>query len=47
MEKIKKRYFESLNVFIRNSRSYAKNILNLRYGELYVLLGSMKILDVI
>ena len=47
MEKIKERYFELLNIFKRNSLSYGKNILNLRYGELYGLLDSMRILDII
>lgn len=47
MEKIKERYFERLNIFKRNSCSYGKNILNLRYGELYGLLDSMRISDLI
>lgn len=47
MEKIKEIYFERLDVFKRNSCSYGKNILNLSYGELYGLLDSMRILDLI
>lgn len=47
MEELRKRYFERLKNFIENSYNISKELLNYRYGELYGLLDSMRILDII
>lgn len=49
MEELRNRYFERLNIFKDSKDSYGitKDIVNYRYGELYGLLDSMRILDII
>lgn len=47
MEELRKRYFERLNNFRETSYSISKEVLNYRYGELYGLLDSMRILNII
>lgn len=44
MEELRKRYFERLNNFKKNSYGASKELINYRYGELYGLLDSMRIL---
>lgn len=45
MEELRKRYFERLNNFKKNSFGASKEVVNYRYGELYGLLDSMRILE--
>ena len=47
MEELRKRYFERLNNFRKNSYSISKELVNYRYGELYGLLDSIRILNII
>lgn len=47
MEELRKRYFERLNNFKENSDNISKEVLSYRYGELYGLLDSMSMLDMI
>ena len=47
MEELRKRYFERLNNFKKNSSGISKELVNYRYGELYGLLDSMRILNII
>ena len=47
MEELENRYFERLNNFKENSYYISKELLNYRYGELYGLLDSMCILNII
>ena len=47
MEELRKRYFERLNNFKKNSHGASKELVNYRYGELYGLLDSMRILNII
>ena len=49
MEELKNRYFERLNIFKDSKDIYGitKDIVNYRYGELYGLLDSMRMLDII
>ena len=47
MEELRKRYFERLNNFKKNSSGASNDLINYRYGELYGLLDSMRILDII
>lgn len=47
MEELRKRYFERLNNFRENSYSISKELVNYKYGELYGLLDSMRILNII
>lgn len=47
MKELRERYFERLNNFKKNSSGASKELLNYRYGELYGLLDSMRILNII
>ena len=47
MKELRKRYFERLNNFKENSLGESKELVNYRYGELYGLLDSMRILYII
>lgn len=47
MEELRKRYFERLNNFKKNSYGISKEVISYRYGELYGLLDSMRILNII
>ena len=47
MKELRKRYFERLNNFKKNSSGISKELVNYRYGELYGLLDSMRILNII
>lgn len=47
MEELRKRYFERLHYFRRTSHIICKDLLNYRYGELYGLLDSLRILNII
>ena len=47
MEELRKKYFERLNTFSGSCYIISKELLNYRYGELYGLLDSMRILDMI
>ena len=47
MKELRKRFFERLNNFKKNSSGASKELVNYRYGELYGLLDSMRILDII
>lgn len=47
MEELRERYFERLNNFKKNSTGASSELINYRYGELYGLLDSMRILNII
>lgn len=47
MEELKTRYFKRLNNFKKNSYYVSKEVICYRYGELYGLLDSMRILCII
>lgn len=47
MQELRERYFERLNNFRENSYFVTKDIICYRYGELYGLLDSMRILNII
>lgn len=47
MKELRERFFERLNNFKKNSSGASEELINYRYGELYGLLDSMRILDII
>lgn len=47
MEELRKRYFERLNNFKKNSSGVSEEVINFRYGELYGFIESMVILRMI
>ena len=47
MRELRERFFERLNNFKKNSYNISNELLSYRYGELYGLLDSMRILDII
>ena len=47
MRELRERFFERLNNFKKNSSGISKELVNYRYGELYGLLDSMRILNII
>ena len=47
MKELRERFFERLNNFKKNSSCASKELVNYRYGELYGLLDSMRILNII
>ena len=47
MKELRERFFERLNNFKKNSSGASKELVNYRYGELYGLLDSMRILYII
>ena len=47
MKELRERFFERLNNFKKNSYGASKELVNYRYGELYGLLESMIILNLI
>ena len=47
MKELRERFFERLNNFKKNSYGVSKEMITYRYGELYGLLDSMRILDII
>ena len=47
MKELRERFFERLNNFKKNSSGVSKELVNYRYGELYGLLDSMRILNII
>ena len=47
MKELRERFFERLNNFKKNSYGENIELISYRYGELYGLLDSMRILDII
>ena len=47
MKELRERFFERLNNFKKNSYGANIEVIAYRYGELYGLLDSMRILDII
>lgn len=47
MEELRKRYFERLNNFKETICYVSKELVNYRYGELYGLLDSIRLLNMI
>ena len=47
MKELRERFFERLNNFKKNSSCERKELINYRYGELYGLLDSIRILNIV
>ena len=47
MEELIERYFERLNNFKKNSCIINKDLLNYKYGELYGILDSLRVLNIV